>query len=387
MRTIIEGGFVVILCLFLITSFTPPAPVTEMINPFVTVTNNNSPSVSNFQSKVLAAETSNLPELEPVNILLLGLDARIGDTKPRCDAIHMVSFDPGQNKITITSVPRGTKVPIPGIDDSSAYLANSCAYRGIPYAVTQIENITNIHPDFIVKVGFSQTLGILRHLGLPTTPTLELLRNRRFAIGDYQRSHDQALFLREMLTTKLADVNALPKPLLYLLYKTVDTDIPFETAVKYLQALSDNGKIEDGRVTLVMKPSQPPAVNDDKYSLLKDSYAENIPDQEYLTYQQNVVNNISTLASRAKTLITNGHHDQAYKILTTPFSQKIWLQIEDENTRNTTHFQILKAFVNSSPDQKSNSTLLLDFINEMEITGDDKLKSEAETLLQSLSTN
>src|SRR3989304_4267090 len=42
-------------------------------------------------------------------------------------------------------------------------------------------------------------LGLLRKMKLPTTPTLKYLRNRKYGIGDYQRSHNQAIFLKDML--------------------------------------------------------------------------------------------------------------------------------------------------------------------------------------------
>ena len=186
--------------LFLILSFLPSGNYqqTGLISPII----NSAAASTDLETKPISIFPDIYPlNQTPYNILLLGLDGRKGEQKPRCDAIHMFSFDPKAATLTITSVPRGTRIYLPQASTASAYLANSCHTQGIDYAVDQIEKITGIIPDAIVKVGFSQTMGILRTFGFPTTSSLQFLRNRRYAIGDNQRSHNQALFMKDMILT------------------------------------------------------------------------------------------------------------------------------------------------------------------------------------------
>lgn len=53
-----------------------------------------------------------------INILLLGIDDGDSDAAPdepkRTDAMMLASFDPGDNKVALLSLPRDTKVQIPG---------------------------------------------------------------------------------------------------------------------------------------------------------------------------------------------------------------------------------------------------------------------------------
>src|SRR5699024_10930442 len=54
-----------------------------------------------------------LEDLEPLNILLLGVDARAGD-KGRSDALMVLSLDPQNNRSQLISIPRDTRTTIVG---------------------------------------------------------------------------------------------------------------------------------------------------------------------------------------------------------------------------------------------------------------------------------
>lgn len=61
-----------------------------------------------------------------INVLLLGIDAREGETMARSDSIIMASIDPKSKQISLLSIPRDTRVEIPGhgmdkINSASAY--------------------------------------------------------------------------------------------------------------------------------------------------------------------------------------------------------------------------------------------------------------------------
>ena len=102
-------------------------------------------------------DEKDLESLSHINILVLGLDARKANQNPHCDAIHMFSLDLEQWNMTITSVPRGTYSYIPpgNYPANEYYLANACAFAGLPYGIEQIEKVIGIKSDYVVSVGFS----------------------------------------------------------------------------------------------------------------------------------------------------------------------------------------------------------------------------------------
>lgn len=323
----------------------------------------------------------------PVNILLLGLDGRRGDKNPRCDTIHMLSFNPAEGKILITTVPRGTLVELSAVERESRYLGNSCHLAGIDFAVSAIEKLTGIHPDHIVKVEFSQTLGILRLLNFPTTPTLQFLRNRHYPRGDYQRGRNQALFIKDMMVSHFEQFTQLPKPIQYLAFKMVETDIDFEKAIFLLNQILESGVTKDSsRIEIVTKPQLFFPLKELHFSeeeFLDESAWQN--DSEFKNYQNNLEDYFANLISRAEGLYQASKNSQAFQLIATPFNQQLWLQLEDEDKRHHLHFDLLRLFVITSPEKSNLTSLLLDFITEMETVNQTELKVKAEKLLEIIS--
>lgn len=74
------------------------------------------------ESSAPAAETgrpqANVASLQRVNFLLLGVDARPGETGPtRTDTMIVVSLDPATKSVAMLSIPRDLWVPIPGFGE------------------------------------------------------------------------------------------------------------------------------------------------------------------------------------------------------------------------------------------------------------------------------
>lgn len=322
-------------------------------------------------------------KLEPVfknkiNILLLGLDGRIGDKNPRCDAIHVVSFGPNDNTIVITSVPRGTEIEVS--KNEINYISNYCHYFGIEATKKQIEKIIQLPIDYTVKLGFSQTLGILRTLNIPTTDTLQFLRNRSITYGDYQRSHNQAQFIKDMILNNIDKITNIPGPIKYLLFKMIDTDLPYDLAVALLKHLNNNQINKNPEnIKLVTKP-----VN---YLPLAQSHftvkgSTSLTDKEFVDYQNFLKNYLNNLVYRIDKLIKDGRNESAFSLLKTPFSQQIWLQLEDEKLRNEYHFALLKEYVQTTSANEQISSYISDFIEEMALNGQNELKKKAQNLLK-----
>lgn len=334
-------------------------------------------------SAVLAAAKT--PKIEKeISVLLLGLDARRGDRRPRCDAIHILVYNPGENKITITSIPRGTSSNMENAATGSAYLGNVCHIMGIEEAILRIEKISGIHPDYTIKVGFSQSLGILRALKLPTTPTLQFLRDRRFGIGDFQRSHNQAIFIKDMITKHIEEFARMPKVVKYLIFKMVDTDMPFEVANTLLEQIIETKVYEDpDLIILLNKPSTFRYMKELHFSeeeFENPSSWEN--DEEFKKYQNNLESYLQNLIISCNKFIETKREKYAFKKIETPFSQQLWLQLEDEGTRNQIYFDMLKIYAFASPDKSQVLSLILDFTTEMENYNQKEFKEKGKELLE-----
>lgn len=321
---------------------------------------------------------------EPMTILLLGIDSRKGDSVARCDAVHFITFSPSEEKIIITSVPRNAHVDLPEVATESAYLANVCEERGIEAGIKEIIRISNLHPDYIIKVNFSQTLGILRLLGMPTTPTLQFLRDRTsYLRGGYQRSHNQALFLKDMILNHTQQVVNLPTPLKKIIFKMANTDnLDFETASPILNWIAEKKFWQKPeKIELVIKPPPWYKTIDLHFAAsdypTKDSWQNS---EEFQDYQSELKDYLQDLVKKGEKYLSLGQKNAAYQILKTPFSQQLWLQVEDDRERHKLHFDLLRLYVLSSKDKKEASDLVSDFIAEMEVAGDESLKNQAEEL-------
>ena len=345
--------------------------------------------------EIEAAAAENFPDeevnllKEPITILLLGLDSRKGDWKPRCDAIHLITFSPPEDKIIITSVPRGIYVDLDGVATPSAYLGNSCHIKGIDFAVAEITRITKLDPDCIAKINFSQTLGILRLLGMPTTPTLQFLRDRKsYLKGDYQRSHNQALFLKDMILHHSQQAIGLPTLVKQILFRMVETDnLDFETANSILNWLVKNDLYrKPEKIELVIKPIPSYKIADIHFSAsdypMNNSWQN---DEEFKTYQEDLKNYLEDLVERGEKYLAGSQKKSLYQLLNTPFSQQLWLQLEDDRLRNQFHFDLLRLYVLGLEDKNEVLVLLQDFIAEMEIAKETELKNKAEELVASFS--
>lgn len=102
------------------------------------------------QVQVVASDESILNDEklnERINVLILGIDdgdSEAAATEPkRTDAILLASFDPENNQVALLSIPRDTKVILPGHQDyekiNSAY-----TYGGVVMAKQTVANLLNV---------------------------------------------------------------------------------------------------------------------------------------------------------------------------------------------------------------------------------------------------
>ncbi|HBB37999.1 MAG: hypothetical protein UV82_C0006G0049 [Candidatus Magasanikbacteria bacterium GW2011_GWD2_43_18] len=318
-------------------------------------------------------------------VLLIGLDSRAGQEFGHCDAIQMIEIDTAKEAVTITAVPRGTYAPLPfgkGVTSTDYYVSNSCALGGLAYGIENIERIVGSKADYIVTVGFSETLGVLRTAELPTTETLQWLRNRQgYAIGEPQRARNHSTFLKQMLIKFVPESSsAIDKPFHYILYKIVSTDLTFGEAEALVTALSEMDiKNHPEKIHLAMRPAyavqdivyDPDTISDHLSSTL-GKISQWLPKVDYSGQTEDDI--------QEKLLATIHEKEGDEEFLKWAFENDLWLQIEDDTVREQTRWDMMNTFFTLiSKEEKQD--LLADYILEMEQLGKSEWAEKGKELL------
>lgn len=323
-----------------------------------------------------------------VKILLIGLDKRAGATVGHCDVIQFVIIDRQAKTATITAVPRGTYSPLPkglGATSSDYYIANACGLGGLDYGIKQIEKILGQKADYLMVIGFSETLGILRNLKLPTTETLQWLRERQgYAIGEPQRAHNHSTFIKQMIIKFLGDKNSkLDRALQYVIYKIVQTDMSFAQAQVIADALAEM-KLADhpDNILLTMRPTY--SVQDIPYSSEKvGEYLESMlgPIKERLSKDD--YSGASQAEIEAKLLKLIGEKINDKDFVFWAFENNLWLQIENNQNRLFVQYDILNKYLPQLATSTVRQAVIADYILEMENYGEAFWAAKGKELLKS----
>ncbi|MDO8499567.1 MAG: hypothetical protein Q7S66_02795 [bacterium] len=321
-----------------------------------------------------------------VRILLIGLDKRAGQVDGNCDLIQLATIDKTKQSVVITAVPRGTYSPLPlgkGATSSDYYVSNACGLGGLEYGIKQIEKILGERADYVVVVGFSQTLGILRNLKLPTTQTLQWLRERHvYAIGEPQRARDHSTFLKYLLTKFVpTDISPADEATQYIMYKTVQTDLSFsetKTLVTTLSAMDLANHPE--RVLLSMRPAH--SVQDIQY------IPENLG--AYLDATVGPLSNVlskndysgdSTAETQTQLLKIMADKKSDPDFIVWAWQNNLWLQIEDDQTRLSVQFDFLSSYLPLVSTTAERQSIISDYILEMENRGESRWQELGRGLL------
>jgi polyisoprenyl-teichoic acid--peptidoglycan teichoic acid transferase len=99
----------------------------------------------------------------PINVLLLGVDQRSGD-KGRSDTMIVASLNPTTHSMLMTSIPRDTRVAIPGRSGYSKINA-AYAYGSEALAVKTVEKYLNIDIPYYVKVNMEGLSSLVDAVG------------------------------------------------------------------------------------------------------------------------------------------------------------------------------------------------------------------------------
>lgn len=321
-----------------------------------------------------------------VKILFIGLDARIGQENGHCDAIQLISIDKNTQTIGITSVPRGTYSPLPpgvGATSTDYYVSNACGLVGLEYGVEQIEKILGVKADYLVVIGFSEILGIFRKLGLPTTKTLQWLRNRHgYTIGEPQRAYNHSTFIKQMLVRFIPTKKvALDTPLQYIIYKLVKTDLSFAQAQNIIDSLSTMDVVNHPeKIHLAMRPSY--ATQDIAYD--SENISENL-DQTLnpikLWLSKDDYSGISEETLQTNLLDTIEKNKNKPEFISWAYKNNLWQQIEDKPKRLAVKYDLFSEYITLLSDKKERELVLVNYILEMENQNELSWQEKAKNIL------
>lgn len=220
-----------------------------------------------------------------INVLVLGVDAGVNGQKTnewtRSDVNMVVSVDPVTKDAAIVSIPRDTRVFIPGKIAEYSKMGHAHAYGGPDLAIQTVEQFLDIEIDYYVRVDFeafkqavdalggvdmdipvsgeysdpAQNLYIKLEKGpahLDGQKALELVRFRGYDNADIGRIQVQELFLKALVKKAASLSNVLKIRSLYEgLQPYFRTDLTFHEVVKLAEIATG---IDPDSVQMAMVP-------------------------------------------------------------------------------------------------------------------------------------
>lgn len=158
---------------------------------------------------------------ERTNILLLGVDARPGETKSRADTMILASIDPQLNRVALISIPRDTRIDIEGSPIDKINSANMVG--GPQLAAEKVSELLGENVDYYVEMDFKGFAAIVDAIGgvninvdqrmykpsegidlkegqqlLDGEQALGFVRYRGYVMGDIDRTAHQQAFLKAL---------------------------------------------------------------------------------------------------------------------------------------------------------------------------------------------
>ncbi len=231
-------------------------------------------------------------EGERLNVLLLGIDARRGETMARTDSIILASVDPESKQMSLLSIPRDTRVNIPrhGWDK----INSAAVYGGPQMSMKVVSDLLGIPVKHYVLTNFSGFKDIVDALGgvtmdvernmyheditdggiyrinlkkgvqrLDGDKALQYVRFRDYDLGDIDRTKYQQKFLvaltKEMLQP--STITKLPK-LIPEINRYVKTNLSMSDMLTMASAAR---QLADGNIVCQTLPGRPLDINGGSY--------------------------------------------------------------------------------------------------------------------------
>jgi hypothetical protein len=288
-----------------------------------------------------------MPSGRVINVLITGIDSRLGQKSARADANHIVRFFLDSGCIEIISIPRGTFAMIRKGDTSGGnIIANVRSIFGQQRYIKEITKIAKVKSiDFFIEFGFSQAMGIIELLGYKdnAASTLRVLRSRKaFTTGDHQRSYNQGQFIRQAIL-KVFDRtdDMMGKVGIRAALALANTNLSYDATQYLLGELRKHGfsSSSPDRIWVRMKPnylSQMKHLNFDSANVeqLESGIEKRVKGmlegdrktpEGYAKRLQNLVKKAAADSAKNPARVINA--------LAFPFQQKAWMQVKDKQER------------------------------------------------------
>ena len=214
--------------------------------------------------------SSNPNEADAYYTLLIGSDARSGDTASRSDVLILARVVPSEGKVTMVSIPRDTKVEIPGYGTQKINAAY--AYGGVAGAVKAVSEFAGVPITHYAEVHFQELEDLVDILGgvyvdvpvsndqtgasntgvqlsagyqlLNGEQALALARERYgYARGDFQRADNQRLVATAIMKQVLQTPSLEMPSTIQRLAACVTTDMSVTDIISLAQAYRSAGDL------------------------------------------------------------------------------------------------------------------------------------------------
>ncbi|MDD2568813.1 MAG: LCP family protein, partial [Clostridia bacterium] len=187
-----------------------------------------------------------------INVLVLGTDSRAEDYSGRSDSIMVFSLDLKNKKVNVLSIPRDSRVEIPGKDGKDK-INHAFARGGLDLTIQTVENLLKVPIDYYAITdfqGFEEIIDVLGGIeidvdkrmyyhtdygtidlqeGLQTLNgenALGYVRYRHDAMGDIARAGRQQIFMKAVMEKMLEPQNVAKLPtLLPAVMNAMETDL------------------------------------------------------------------------------------------------------------------------------------------------------------------
>lgn len=201
-----------------------------------------------------------------LNILLLGVDTRESEPVARADTLILASVDPDKKRAVVVSIPRDTRVMIPGVGWEK--INATSVYGGYELTTKVVSKLLNVPVDYYAACNYQGFIDIIDTLGgvtvnveknmyhydpeedgiwtinlkkgrqrLDGRQALMYVRYRGYDLGDITRTQHQQNFLRALVDEVMqpATIAKLPK-LVPKVFKCIDTNLGLNDMVKLARA-------------------------------------------------------------------------------------------------------------------------------------------------------
>jgi polyisoprenyl-teichoic acid--peptidoglycan teichoic acid transferase len=233
-----------------------------------------------------------------INILLVGFDSSINGP-PRADTIILASIDLKSKGIGVLSIPRDTRVNIPGYGMNRVNATH--AFGDIELTVKTLEAFFNVPIDYYVETdfnGFSRIIDALGgvelniekplhyidkagnlYINLPAgaqqlngDEALQYVRYRDSKYGDIGRVERQQKFIKAIMNKILKPEIVIKLPSIYKEVKdSVSTNIPLKDLSPFIHLVKD---INMDHIKTTMLPGEPQYINGASYWIVFEDELE-----------------------------------------------------------------------------------------------------------------